>query len=180
MEEQIACTRPVVLIALQACKSSRSFGKERGNADSSQEDIVVKGFYYSPPFTFLLPAVEFSSLILEGSSQGGRHMEDKHATEGTDAREFLLVLAYKGTLGILRHLNTHEKARYTEFNLPVSVSTLNMRLRELLKLNLINHFLDREEARKEWYVITDKGRETLQHLEALIALQNIGTKEVTP
>ncbi len=98
-----------------------------------------------------------------------RHMEDKHATE-VDERDFLVILAYKGTMGILRHLNTHEKARYTDFDLPVSVSTLNIRLRQLLKYNCIQHSLQREGVKKEWYTITEKGRKTLEYLEALVAL----------
>ncbi len=117
-------------------------------------------------------------------------MEDKHTTEveancgsstsinqighikDTDGREFLMILSQKGTVGILRFLSTHDKGHHSDLNsnLPVSVSTLNIRLRKLLQLNLINHVLEREPVRKESYVITEKGRETLKHLEALITL----------
>ncbi len=102
--------------------------------------------------------------------QEERDMADRGSTEDSE-REFLVILSEKGAVGILRYLNTHKKGRYSDFNLKVSVCTLNMRLRQLLKFNLINHFLQREEARKEWYVITEKGRKTLECLEMLIKIQ---------
>ncbi len=100
-------------------------------------------------------------------------MEDKHTTEVED--EFLMILSQKGTVGILRFLSTHDKGHYSDFhsNLPVSVSTLNARLRELLRLNLINHVLERRPVKNQSYLITEKGRKTLEHLEALITLSKL-------
>ncbi len=97
-------------------------------------------------------------------------MADTDSTEDS-AREFLVILSEKGAVGILRYLSTHEKGRYSNFNLKVSVCTLNMRLRQLLQLGLIIHSLEREPVRQECYVITEKGRKVLECLEMLIKIQ---------
>ncbi len=110
-----------------------------------------------------------STTEVEANCSSSTSLNQIGHVEDTD-EEFLMILSQKGTVGILRYLSTHEKAHYSDFNLPVSVSTLNIRLRELLRLSLINHFLERKPVRKESYVITEKGRKTLEHLEALITL----------
>ncbi len=107
--------------------------------------------------------------------QEERGMADRFSTEDS-GREFLKILSEKGTVGILRYLSTHDKGHYSSFDVRVSVSTLNIRLRQLLQLGLINHSLEREPVRQEWYVITKKGRKTLKCLEELIEISHLSSK----
>ena len=67
------------------------------------------------------------------------------------------------TKEILQYLRKHEKVQYTNFNLNISVPTLNKRLRKLLKFNLIEHCITKELKRKEWYEITEKGKRVKDH-----------------
>jgi DNA-binding HxlR family transcriptional regulator len=82
-------------------------------------------------------------------------------------KEFLKLITSRGTIGILRYLKEHETGQYHHFNQFIFTATLNDRLRQLLRFNLINHYFVKEGMikRKEWYEITEKGREVLQILE---------------
>ncbi len=52
----------------------------------------------------------------------------------------------------------------------VNTPTLNDRLRRLLQYKLIEHHLERVNTRKEWYSLTEKGRQVLNHLETIVRL----------
>jgi DNA-binding HxlR family transcriptional regulator len=82
--------------------------------------------------------------------------------------EFLRVLCLKDTIHILRHLRKHDEVQFTQFAEFVNPVTLQRRLKQLLRLNIIEHHLEREDVRKEWYEFTEKGRKVLQILEDII------------
>ncbi|MBU7029816.1 MAG: winged helix-turn-helix transcriptional regulator [Theionarchaea archaeon] len=82
--------------------------------------------------------------------------------------ELLALLGSKDTKEILQYLRKHEKVQYTNFDLSISVPTLNKRLRKLLKFNLIEHCITKEPRRREWYEITEKGKNVLKIMEDMI------------
>jgi len=85
-------------------------------------------------------------------------------------KEFLKLLGLSGTKDILFYLNRHDQGQYENFNSLVSTSTLNTRLSQLLEFGLITHYSTREDAKKEWYEITEKGRKVVEHLRRLIEI----------
>jgi DNA-binding HxlR family transcriptional regulator len=87
----------------------------------------------------------------------------------TKQLEFFLLIGSKGTRKILQYLCKHGKGQYKDFDLGISVPTISTRLSKLLEFNLIEHHLQKEPARKEWYEITEKGREISKYLEDLVA-----------
>ncbi|KYK37789.1 MAG: winged helix-turn-helix transcriptional regulator [Theionarchaea archaeon] len=84
--------------------------------------------------------------------------------------KFLKMLGATGTRQILEFLGEQDTARYTQMEEFLNTHTLNKRLRQLLVFGLVRHHLERAETRKEWYELTEKGREVLQHLQALVEL----------
>jgi len=85
-------------------------------------------------------------------------------------KEFFRLIGLSGTKDILFYLDEHGQGQHENFNSLVSTSTLNTRLRQLLKFGLITHHLAREDAKKEWYEITEKGRKVVGHLKRLIEI----------
>ncbi len=100
----------------------------------------------------------------EIENKGGERME------GNSERCFLKLLGAKGTREILELMNQHSTVQYKEMMGFVNTPTLNKRLRDLLIFGLISHHLERVETRREWYEITEKGKQALQYLRALIEL----------
>ena len=47
------------------------------------------------------------------------------------------------------------------------IKDLKDRIRELLKYGLVEHHLERERTRKEWYELTEKGKKILQYTQKL-------------
>lgn len=88
----------------------------------------------------------------------------------TEQLEFILLLGSKGTRKILQYLSKHERGQYKDFDLDISVPTISTRLSKLLEFNLIEHYFQKEPTRKEWYEITEKGREISQYLEGLVGV----------
>ncbi|MBU7010292.1 MAG: winged helix-turn-helix transcriptional regulator [Theionarchaea archaeon] len=88
--------------------------------------------------------------------------------------KFLKLLGAAGTREILEFLGERSTVQYGEMTGFVSTPTLNLRLRDLLQLGLISHHMKREETRKEWYEITEKGEKVLQHLKVLMQLTEGG------
>jgi len=82
--------------------------------------------------------------------------------------EILEILGKKGTISILEFLNQHDKVHYSQMKQFADTHTLNTRTRELLKYELVEHHLERERTRKEWYEITEKGRDILQSMQELL------------
>ncbi|MBU7017849.1 MAG: winged helix-turn-helix transcriptional regulator [Theionarchaea archaeon] len=83
--------------------------------------------------------------------------------------EFLKMLGSKGTKQILDFIHEHGTAQYRDFQLFMNVNTLNNRLKKLLRLGILEHHLEREEKRREWYTLTDKGKKLVKLLEEIVA-----------
>jgi len=88
--------------------------------------------------------------------------------EKKDEEKLLKMLGARGTKQILEFMSEHSTARYKQMEGFTSTPALNRRLRELLSFNLIEHHFKREEGRKEWYEITEKGKKLLKCIEAII------------
>ncbi len=84
-----------------------------------------------------------------------------------EQRKLFEFLGCKGTLDILFRLREHGRTRYIEFNVNISVYSMNRRLRELIKAELIKHYLKRNKKRKEWYELTEKGEKLLRCIERI-------------
>jgi len=75
---------------------------------------------------------------------------------------FLYTLGLKGTIRILKFLKKHGKGQYKDLlELDLIVSTLNDRVRTLIKMGLISHNITLIEKREEWYTLTKKGKKVL-------------------
>ena len=85
-------------------------------------------------------------------------------------KKFLKVLGAKGAFEVLVYLDVHETAQYRDLMEFVNTPTLNTRLRQLLTFNLVSHHLERVETRKEWYELTEKGKEVVNHLKAVMEM----------
>jgi len=92
-------------------------------------------------------------------------------------REVLKLPGLIGTWEILTYLYEHDTGSYRHFRTYISDSTLNIRLKQLLRFGLIEHHLTREDSKKEWYEITDTGRGVVKHLKRLIEISAL-PKEV--
>jgi len=87
-----------------------------------------------------------------------------------EEREVLKLPGVTGTWEILTYLCEHGTGSYKNFRSYVSDSTLNKRLNQLLISGLIEHHLTREVTKKEWYEITEKGREFTKLMIAQLGL----------
>jgi len=105
--------------------------------------------------------------LLESVKTSGIQEKQNKMDETTRMR-LLALLGSKDTKEILQYLHKHEKVQYTNFDLSISVPTLNKRLRKLLKFNLIEHCITKEPRRREWYEITEKGKNVLKIMEDMI------------
>ena len=83
---------------------------------------------------------------------------------------FFKLISLKGARDILNYLNQHSTAQHVSLNTLMSAATLNVRLIELLEFRLIEHHLEKEDVRKEWYTITEKGKRILQLLADLVKI----------
>ena len=83
---------------------------------------------------------------------------------------FFKLISLKGTRDILNYLNEHNTAQHASLNTLMSAATLNAKLIELLEFGLIEHHLEKEDVRKEWYTITEKGKRFLQLLADLVKI----------
>ena len=90
--------------------------------------------------------------------------------EGNRERDLLKLLGAKGTREILELMSQHGTVQYKQMMGFVNTPTLNQRLRDLLIFGLISHHLERVETRREWYEITEKGKQALEYLRALVEL----------
>ena len=88
--------------------------------------------------------------------------------------EFLKLISLKGTIDILRYLNEHGTGQYKDLIELVNEVTLYNRVKQLLEFDLIIHHLNKKDIRKEWYVLSKKGRKILQVLEDIIRETNKG------
>ncbi len=105
----------------------------------------------------------FAGLISEESEKQDK-MDEKAK------REFLALLGSKDTVKILQYLRKQGEVQYTDFDLSISPPTLNTRLRKLLKFGLIEHCIAKQPKRREWYEITEEGKNVLEIMESMIRL----------
>lgn len=87
--------------------------------------------------------------------------------EGVD---LIKILGSQGTRKILEYLNTHDTGRYMNFKEFAATYTINTRLKELLKLELIEHHVVRVERKREWYTITEKGKKICEYMEKMLTV----------
>ena len=84
--------------------------------------------------------------------------------------DFLKVISLKGTRNILKYLDDHGVAQHQQLDTFINTCTLNTRLNQLLKFDLIQHHLDKKDVRREWYSLTEKGKKILKYLEDMITV----------
>ena len=77
--------------------------------------------------------------------------------EDTQLKELLRVLGFTATIDILDSIKKG-KNQYKHFIPFASIATLNKRTKQLINLGIIEHHLTREEKRREWYTLTEKGK----------------------
>ena len=82
-------------------------------------------------------------------------------------KEPLKCLCSRGTEEILELLAQKGIGRYRDFTQFASTHTINGRLRYLLNHGFIQHHFTKDDKRKEWYTITEKGRIALNILKEL-------------
>lgn len=87
-----------------------------------------------------------------------------------EEEECIKILHSKPSWKMLKYLFQNGTARYKDFTPFASTYTLNKRLKEFLKYNLIQHRFVKADTRKEWYELTDKGREIFLLLRKTIAI----------
>jgi len=73
----------------------------------------------------------------------------------------------KGTIQILKLIKKRKKAHHRELKTTFSYKTLNIRLNQLLKLNLIEHHFFKGKKREEWYELTERGKKIVLILEKM-------------
>ena len=81
-------------------------------------------------------------------------------------RKFLRVLGFTATVDILNSIE-EGKNQYKHFIPFASISTLNERVKQLEALGIIEHHLVREDKRREWYKLTQKGEEVVKVITEL-------------
>ncbi len=90
--------------------------------------------------------------------------------EADELEHFLKVLTTRGGRHVLSRLDEGQR-RYVDLMGVVNAMTLNHRLHFLMTCELVEHHIVRRETRREWYEITEKGREVftiLKKLEGLV------------
>ena len=86
-------------------------------------------------------------------------------------KNFLKLLGVTGTKSILEFLDEHDKTLYKDLAEFMNTHTLNKRLRELLRYDLVEHHIIRDERKRiQWYTITEKGRTVLYLLKSIITV----------
>ncbi len=84
-----------------------------------------------------------------------------------ELRTLFKLLSLTGTLDILFDLYERGKARYTEFGVKVNTYSKTTRLHELCVAKLIEHHLEKDKKRKEWYELTEKGRRLVEQIRKM-------------
>jgi DNA-binding HxlR family transcriptional regulator len=87
------------------------------------------------------------------------------------------MLGAKGTLEILKFLDGKKEVQHGQIREIIHTHTLNIRIRELVEFELIQHHLNKSERRHEWYTLTEKGKKVLEVLEILIGLAGLSTEK---
>jgi len=91
-----------------------------------------------------------------------------------ETREIIELLLLKATIDILE-LISKGKTQYKDLIMPIdiSISTLNIRLKQLLHSKFITHHIIRDPERNEYYEITEEGKKVLK---AFLDFENVLSK----
>ena len=84
----------------------------------------------------------------------------------TQLRELLRVLGFTATIDILNSIK-EGRNQYKHFIPFASIATLNKRTKQLINLEIIEHHLTREDKRREWYTLTEKGKRALKIIKEI-------------
>ncbi len=95
-------------------------------------------------------------------------MDEKSEEE---ARQLLRILGLAGTWDILHFLFENGTGSYLDFRQSINTHTLNMRLNALVEYKLIEHHQVRN-PRREWYEITEKGKEIFRLLLKIVEVKD--------
>ncbi len=93
-------------------------------------------------------------------------MNEKDQKNVKNLEPIMKMLGSKGAVEILQ-ITSKGKADYRDLQQFVNTHTLNTRIGEFLQYNLIEHHVVREDIRKEWYEITEKGEKVVKILDEL-------------
>ncbi len=97
-----------------------------------------------------------------------QHLKDMRKVFGPGREETLLGLLSRPHTGeILEFFGQREQTQYRDLQPFYSVHTLNTRLAELCTWGLIEHHFERIPLRKEWYELTEKGKDVSHRIRAL-------------
>ena len=105
---------------------------------------------------------------LKGETERTTYVKGDVKMGKKDEEKLLKLFGARGTKQILEFLSEHDTGQYKQMKGFTSTPALNRRLRGLLVFNLIEHHFEREEGRKEWYSITEKGEKLLKCMRAII------------
>ncbi len=89
--------------------------------------------------------------------------------------DILKIIGSRGTRQILQYLNKHGEGRYINLRGLASTHTINVRIRELMKLGLVEFHVVRLDKKREWYTITEKGKKVLGYMEKIM---EVGEEEL--
>ncbi len=92
-------------------------------------------------------------------------------SKSEEARQLLRVLGLTGTWEILHFLFENGTGTYLDFRQSINTHTLNMRLNALIEYNLIEHHQVRN-PRREWYELTEKGKEIFRLLLKMLEVKD--------
>ncbi|MBU7011925.1 MAG: winged helix-turn-helix transcriptional regulator [Theionarchaea archaeon] len=90
-----------------------------------------------------------------------------------EIRLFFRFIGNRETINILKMLKDGNKTQYKDLaTLRIGVSSLNIRIRVLLKNGLIEHHLRRSIKKEEWYTLSEKGERILKLIEEIEEIIN--------
>ena len=88
-------------------------------------------------------------------------MEDRD-----NLKEFFKVLGSAATRDMLTSIDEGNN-QHKDFLKFGSISTINQRTKQLVGLDIIEHHLGREEMRREWYTLTERGERVVRAIPVL-------------
>ena len=94
-----------------------------------------------------------------------------------EKRRLRILAGRVATREILETIVKSERAQYKDFIGYASISSINLRLRELETCGLIEHHMAREEKREEWYTPTEAGIQFSKKLKEMDELDEQISKE---
>lgn len=104
---------------------------------------------------------------------------DGEGEDGEGENEFLKMMCSTGSLDILKCIDKKGRAQYKDLKPFASTNTLNTRLRQLLSHGLIKHNITKTGKRKEWYELTEKGKNVLLYIRKMLdCVRKKGSRQI--